>query len=438
MRQARQERTARGLTIPGVILLLLLVPALGSAPSARGQGSTAGHFYNSLRGLHVAGCQGWFDCPNDGAGIGWGHWFQSHSDPRDPNSIAFDIWPDTSDLEPDELCPTAFHLPSGAPAYLFSSANPKTVARHFRWMREYGIDGAAMQRFTASLTHPAVARQRDIVLRNARAGAEANRRGFFIMYDVTGMKGDEALRVIEQDWPHLTQQMGVIDSPSYIYHRGRPLVGVWGFGFKDRNISPDEAASIIRYLKTGPVPATVLGGVPASWRNLGTDRGYADARIDPGWPALYRSFDVISPWTVGRFRDEHGADDFARRRIVPDIAETSRLGIDYMPVVFPGYSRTNGARPQKRLPLNLIPRRCGAFYDRQVTNATRDGARMLYTAMFDELNEGTAIFKSAARSEQEPTDAQLITLGADGCGNATTDMYLRLAGRATKAVRGRP
>ena len=242
MRQARQERTVRGLTVSGVALLLLLVVALGSALSARGQVPIAGHFYNSLRGLHVAGYQGWFDCPDDGAGIGWGHWFQGHSDPRDLNSIAFDIWPDTSELEPDELCQTGFLLPSGAPAYLFSNVNPKTVARHFRWMREYNIDGAAMQRFTADLVRPAVARQRDTVLRNARAGAEANRRGFFVMYDITGMKGDEALRVIEQDWPHLARQMQMTDSPSYIYDRGRPVVAVWGFGFKEPE--PDRINSL--------------------------------------------------------------------------------------------------------------------------------------------------------------------------------------------------
>ena len=125
-----------------------LIPVRAQAPGG------FAHFYNSLRGMHVAGYKGFFDCPNDGAGIGWGHWFRGGADTRDPNSIAFDIWPDTSELGPDELCPTGFNLPSGAPAYLFSDHNPKTVARQFLWMRQYGLDGGAMQRFTSMWPAP--------------------------------------------------------------------------------------------------------------------------------------------------------------------------------------------------------------------------------------------------------------------------------------------
>jgi hypothetical protein len=78
----------------------------------------AAHFYTTLRGIHVAGYQGWFACPGDGAvGVGWGHWFRGGGNPQDPNSLAIDLWPDTSDLDADERCPTAFHLPSGAPAF---------------------------------------------------------------------------------------------------------------------------------------------------------------------------------------------------------------------------------------------------------------------------------------------------------------------------------
>jgi hypothetical protein len=62
--------------------------------------------------------------------------------------------------------------------------------------------------------------------------------------------------------------------------------------------------------------------------------------------------------------------------------------------MFPGYSRRHGALPEKNLRLNSSPRRCGALYQRQVQIAVKAGAQMLYTAMFDEINEGTAIFKT--------------------------------------------
>jgi hypothetical protein len=390
----------------------------------------AAHFYNSLLGIHVVGYQGWFACPGDGAvGVGWGHWFRGGSDPQDPNSLAIDLWPDTSELDADERCPTAFHLPSGAPAFLFSDQNPKTVARHFAWMRQYGIDGAAMQRFVIGLAREDLKRNFDTVLGNARAGAEPNHRGFFVMYDISGMHGDAALQAIEQDWPHLTGDLHLTDTPAYIFDRGKPVVGVWGLGFKDRDITAQQAAAIIRYFRSARVPVTVLGGIPAAWRNLGQD-----SRTEPQWAAIYRSLDIISPWAVGRFRDSNGADAFAQQGLIPDVAETGRLGIEYMPVAFPGFSWAHGAGRESKSAINVIPRRCGTFYQRQIDNAIKAGGQMLYTAMFDEINEGTAIFKLAAEGDKEPTGTHLFALNADGCRTAGSDMYLRFAGEATRAL----
>ena len=396
----------------------------------------AAHFYTTLRGIHVAGYQGWFACPGDGAvGVGWGHWFRGRSNPQEPNSLAVDLWPDTAELGADERCPTAFHLPSGAPAFLFSDQNPKTVARHFAWMKQYGIDGAAMQRFLVNIAHADLKRDFDTVLGNARAGAEANRRGFFVMYDISGMHGEAALQAIQQDWPHLTGDLHLTDSPAYIFDRGKPVVAVWGLGFKDRDISPEQAAAIIRYFRAASVPATVLGGVPASWRNLGSDGHYPDTRTEPQWAVVYRSLDVISPWSVGRFSDNQGADSYARQRLIPDIAEIGRLGIEYMPVVFPGFSWAHGAGSASKSPLNLIQRRCGAFYQRQIDNAIKADAQMLYTAMFDEINEGTAVFKLAVDPTLEPVGTNFFALDADDCRTATSDMYLHLAGQATRALK---
>ena len=415
-------------------LLLVLAAIAHTAPAQAPTSAPVAHFYNSLRGVHIAGYQGWFNCPNDGAGIGWGHWFRGGADPRNPDSLAIDMWPDTSELGPDELCPTGFRLPSGAPAYLFSDHNPKTVARHFLWMRQYGLDGVAMQRFTAAVAQPAIKAHFDTVLRSAKAAAENNRRGFFVMYDISGTNGAVALSLIERDWPHLIADLHLADSPSYIYDRGKPVVGVWGLGFSDRNVSPEQAAAIIRYLKTAPVPATVLGGVPASWRNLNADGRWPDSRTEPGWRAVYRSLDIISPWAAGRFRDDQRANEFAHLRIAPDLAETRRLRIEYMPVVFPGFSWHGVTRSM----FNLIPRRCGAFYRRQIDNAVRAGAEMLYTAMFDEFNEGTAISKAVAHQNQQPEGTNLLALDADGCHTATSDMYLRIAGEATRELKRVP
>ena len=270
--------------------------------------------------------------------------------------------------------------------------------------------------------------------RRATTNRVPGRRGIslFVLYDVTGLNGTVALQAISRDWPHLTRELHLTDSPSYIYDRGRPVVGVWGLGFKDREITPDQASAIIHFLKTADVPATVLGGVPAFWRSLSVD-----SSSDPRWTAVYHSLDIISPWSVGRFGDDKGADRFVRLGIVPDVTEARRLGIEYMPVVFPGFSWHHGAGWTAHSPLNAFPRRCGEFYKRQIANANRAGAEMLFTAMFDEINEATAVFKLATNKTQEPVGTDLFALDSNGCRNATSDMYLRIAGAATRALRSR-
>ncbi|HSZ23157.1 MAG TPA: hypothetical protein VK782_08440, partial [Candidatus Sulfotelmatobacter sp.] len=124
----------------------------------------------------------------------------------------------------------------------------------------------------------------------------------------------------------------------------------------------------------------------------------------------------------------------------PDLAATRRMHVDYMPVLFPGYSfaNTNRALGQPATPSNQIPRDCGRFYWRQVYNALGAGATMLYGAMFDEVNEGTAMFKMLSDAAGVPVTGipagySFVTLDADGCA-LPSDWYLSLAGAATAAV----
>ena len=166
---------------------------------------------------------------------------------------------------------------------------------------------------------------------------------------------------------------------------------------------------------------TLLDGVPAGWRTL-----TRDSQEDAAWASVYRSFDVISPWTVGRFRDENGVDRFYREQVLPDLTEARAAGIDYMPVVFPGFSWRNMNRDTA---INQIPRRGGRFFWRQVEQALGAGSTMLYGAMFDEVDEGTALFKLATTAEAVPADASIVTLDADGEA-LPSDWYLQLSREA--------
>ena len=96
----------------------------------------------------MAGYQGWFLAEGDGLGMGFVHWGGVDGDP--PRATV-DMWPDVSELDPDERFPTNFRHADGSRAEVFSSIHPKTVDRHFAWMKEYGIDGVFVQRFTAHI-----------------------------------------------------------------------------------------------------------------------------------------------------------------------------------------------------------------------------------------------------------------------------------------------
>ena len=383
---------------------------------------------STLDGKLMFGYQGWFACPGDGSPLqGWEHWFR-RAGPARADTLRVDMWPDVSELDADERCDTPFALASGRPAQLYSAFHARTVDRHFQWMEDYDLPGVFLQRFSVSLDRPAVIGFRDGVARNVRAAAEAHGRVFALMYDISGHPQETLVQSVKRDWVYVVDTLQLTESPRYLRHRGRPLLAIWGFGFTDRAITPAQAAELIDFFQNNPDPryrVTLLGGVPARWRTL-----TRDSQTDPGWAHVYRSFDVISPWTVGRFRDAQGIDRFYESEVRGDRAETQRLGIDYLPVVFPGFSWHN---MNPTAAFNRIPRLGGRFYWRQVGRALQAGTTMLYGAMFDEVDEGTAMFKLAATGRDAPAGVPIVTLDADG-ESLPSDWYLRLARETQRAL----
>lgn len=374
------------------------------------------------------GYQGWFGCPGDGSPLdAWEHWFR-RGESASAASVRVDMWPDVSELSAQERCDTPLTLPDGRTAQVYSAFNPKTVDRHFEWMQQFDLAGVFVQRFTVRLDSSSTLGFRDGVAQNARTAAEAHGRVFAIMYDISGHPRDSLVDAIKRDWLHIVDDLHLTDSPRYLRHHGRPLLAIWGFGFVDRPATPDQAAELIDFFKNNPDPryrVTLLGGVPARWRTL-----TRDSQADPRWAAVYRAFDVLSPWSVGRFSDDVGVDRFYDDEVANDRRETTRLGIDYLPVVFPGFSWHN---MNPSAPFNRIPRRGGRFLWRQVTRALESGNTMLYGAMFDEVDEGTAMFKLAASARDAPSEVPLVTLDADG-ESLPSDWYLRLAREAQRRL----
>jgi hypothetical protein len=291
-------------------------------------------------------------------------------------------------------------------------------------MKENHLDGVFLQRFTSELGSGSMFEFRNQVTTNVRLGADTYGRVFAIMYDISGQSASTLVSTLTNDWNYLTLTMHLTNSPRYLRHKGKPVVALWGFGFTDRPGTPQDAQTVIAWFKAAG--CTVMGGVPTYWRTLNND-----SQTAPAWATAYRSFDVISPWAVGRYGSISGADNFKQNQIVPDLAETKLRGIDYMPVIFPGFSwaNLNGG------PFNQTPRSGGSFYWRQAYNAMAAGCTMIYGAMFDEVDEGTAMFKLAPTPAQLPAQGRFVPLNVDGY-TLPSDWYLRLAGEATKALRG--
>jgi hypothetical protein len=379
------------------------------------------------------GYQGWFGCPEDGSPLRrWEHWFR-RGEPAGAAALRVDMWPDVSELTPGERCPTPLTLPDGQVAELYSAHTLAAVDMHFRWLREYDLPGVFLQRFTARLDNEDVRAFRDRVARNVRASAEMHGRVFAVMFDISGHPAATLVEDVERDWKHVVDTLRLTESPQYLRHRGKPLLAIWGLGFTDRPGTPGQAAELVGFLRAIADPryqVTLLGGVPAGWRTLSRD-----SQRDPRWAPVYRSFDAISPWSVGRFRDDEGMRRFYAEQVVGDLEETRSLGIGYMPVVFPGFS-WHHMNPETRL--NQIPRRGGRFLWSQVEQALAAGSTMLYGAMFDEVDEGTAMFKVAADRGAAPAGVPTVTLDIDGV-PVPNDWYLRLAREAQlKLMRRRP
>lgn len=384
-------------------------------------GSSGGVDRRTLTGKVMTGYQGWFAAHGDGSGMGWFHWGNQNG--FDNRNCTAEMWPDMTEYEADERYPTSFRYPNGQPGEVFSSYNRKTVLRHFRWMKEYGIDGAFVQRFGVRVDKPKDLRFTTTVLNHAREGANMYGRAYAVMYDLSGLPRGGTSRIIE-DWKLLVDRMRIRNDPAYIRHKFKPVVAVWGIGFGDnRRYTLAECQDLIRFLKYDSRYGgnTVVVGVPTYWRNLNRD-----SVRDPKLHQVIREADIICPWTIGRYRTVNDARLYARNQLAGDLTWARMYRKEMMPTVYPGFSWSNARAGA----FNEVPRRGGQFFWTQFAEAKKAGATMVYQAMFDEVDEATAIFKV---SQTPPQASGVAFLTFEGQSN---DFYLWLVGQATRMVRG--
>ncbi|HEV3144541.1 MAG TPA: glycoside hydrolase family 71/99-like protein [Gemmataceae bacterium] len=359
----------------------------------------------------LCGYQGWFRCPGDPAQDDWRHWSRD-AGKIGPSTLSFEMWPDLTEFGDDEkYAVPGFTYSNGQPAALFSSANPKTVERHFRWMEQYGIDGVFLQRFLVELQ----VRSGDQVLVNVQQSARKTGRVFAICYDLTDAPKDKIFDLLVNDWKRLVEQRKLTEDGRYLHHNKKPVVLIWGF-YSER-FGPELANRIVDFFRNDPkYGASIIGGCEWSWR---TEK-------DREWAKVFRRFDVINPWNVGNCEQvgnrKHAATGYWKH----DLEEAKKAGMAYLPVVYPGFGWTNLKGPGAAK--DSIPRLGGEFYWRQFSIAANLGIDMVYVAMFDEVDEGTAIFKV---SNTPPKPGRFLTFEG-----LPPDWYLRLTGEGAKLIRG--
>lgn len=377
--------------------------------------------FTTLDGKVMFGYQGWFSHPDDSSELArWRHWGTL----QDGSTLGVDMFPDMREHEADERYETGLTFEDGRPATIYSAYNRKTVMRHMKWLRDYDLDGVFLQRFNVSTRDGRLRAFRDTVTVNVMLGCEKYDRAFVNMYDLSGYGGGNIDDLIE-DWKHMVDDLGILESPNYLWHRGKPLISLWGFTVRD-DLPVSDLEQVIDFFKNSPdekYRASIM---------LGTNDDFFNRS---SWTEQLSRVDVISPWAVGRFNNESGNNNFINNRVKPGQDWCDEHNVDFLPVVWPGFSWYNLKR-EGTWQQNQIPRRGGDFFWTQATRVVSANAKSVYIAMFDEVDEATAMYKLSETEADVPAQGYWLTLDADGF-DLPSDWYLRCAKQLNHVVKGK-
>jgi hypothetical protein len=370
---------------------------------------------SSIRKKVVAGYQGW-----DGARSTWDHWSDNGQVPS-PSSANehFEMVPQLGEYPDASLHATGFkYNGNGSTIHLYENAVDGVVDLHFKWMQEYGIDGVLLQRFISECTRPGKAlTQKNAVLAQADAAAAKYGRAYAMMWDMSGAESswDVDLR---KDWEAYVKNYTA--SEQYLKEGGRPVVSIFGIGLTSRaQATPSQSLQLIRWLQAQGL--YVIGSGPYYWRVGGRDAA-------KGFDEVHAAFDAIMPWAVGRY---NSVGDFYTKlpTMEADVKLTSGRRQGYAPVAYPGYSYRDTNK------FNSIKRSAGLFFRAQIDAYLNvSGVTFYYIAMFDEVQEGTAIYKIAANEAESAAGRPFVTASMDGV-KCPGDLYLTIAGKYAAAAR---
>jgi hypothetical protein len=452
---------------------------------------------NNLIGKGVTGYQVWFRATD--SEHGWSHWGMGHSTDsraiRNPppssgynkwtpsanldvfgedrglrGGINVDYWPYVADYLPGtrlfnsamaNLPATPDGLPE-RPAQLFNSADPEVIRTHFMWMRDAGVDGAAIQRFFETTSAVDTGMMRNHLMTIAEAAEEFDRL-FYVMYDMSAAGRDQysaehVVQRVKLDWIYNVENKGVASSPGYAHAEGRPVVCIWGMssatgrGHGNQYAGFLEVIELTRWFRDRGY--YVIGGTPedeffaTGVRNFdGRSHDYGNDEQAANRMALYQEFDMISPWYVGResgriLGNINGPPErnfFLQQGI--DLCNSIKRPwadnkpIAFMPTIQPGGGWVNMGNPGGP---NAAPRMAGQLIWEQLMpylNDDKDGIiQSLYFSMLDEYDESTNWLPAARDYFDMPTDQYFTSYSVDGTW-VSADFYLRIMSAAVTELR---
>ena len=375
-----------------------------------------GEPYNTYRGLVMAGYQGWFGTPGDGSALtSGGAWYHYQSNGRFGPGVlrnSIDFWPDMREYGKAYQVGSAgnsapFTLPDGSKASVFSSYDEETVLLHFKWMQEYGLDGVWMQRFVSEIRTASHKDHFDKVLRSAMKASNQYQRAIAVMYDMSSWTTAEGLDPIVADAAALMEEYKLKDRSRqkyYLFENGKPMLGLWGVGLSgSKHPRPSVVKPLIEKLRAQGW--SIFLGVPGYWRD-GTNDCVSGTEHKLLLELIQQS-DGFFPWMAGRYDASSFSTEQWLNRLKNDIGTAKSYSstthtVSYASDVFPGFCDRNmhpdnykGMPDQTRTGF----RKGGKFYWDQFYQGIKAGAEAFYIGMFDEMDEGTAIFKQLQVSD---------------------------------------
>ena len=342
---------------------------------------------SSLTGNVICGYQGWFAAPNDSINYGsWEHWTIDTNTPTS-NNMNIDFWPDMSYFQG---CPQYnagnFKNPGGSQTTLYSAADAASVNAQFNLMKNDGIDGVAVQRFTVALSQPNGSGGwttgnkliSTSVINNVENAAAANGRIWCVEYDITGQSPSTVVSVIQHDWTNLVNS-GYTNSTGYLHQNGLPVVMVFGFFYNDNSHPADypdsansQGAQLINWLHAaGSTKAYCVASGEWYW--------YNDAASEPNFASLMKMPDAVQGWEAGNYPPTGNYS--------PEASWCAANNQMWLPEIYPGIDNFNEGRGIT----SMIDRQGGAFLWSQFYQASTYGIQAAYVGMWDEVNEGTQI-----------------------------------------------